>query len=128
MQPSQPFKFAEEKMLFSKPICWTTKPKTLSRILGFPVETIEEIQRTHLYQSLLNSAPVRPLFLEEYEQELIKTANYQRNLEKIPIYKDEMKPGTNVFTVELDASFITDKVNEHAKNRDKAPNKEEERL
>jgi hypothetical protein len=29
MQPYQPFKFAEEKMLHSKPICWTNKPANL---------------------------------------------------------------------------------------------------
>jgi hypothetical protein len=46
MQPYQAFKFADEKMLLSKPICWTNKPKTLSKKLGIPVEAIEEIQRT----------------------------------------------------------------------------------
>ena len=30
MKPDQPFEFAEDKMLHSKPICWTTKPKKLS--------------------------------------------------------------------------------------------------
>jgi hypothetical protein len=46
-----------------------------------------------LYHSILKSAPVIPDFLVEYEEELIMTAGYLRNLEKIPISKDEMKEG-----------------------------------
>jgi hypothetical protein len=42
MKPGQPFKFAEDKMLLSKPICWTTKPKKLSKKLDMPAETIEK--------------------------------------------------------------------------------------
>ena len=58
-----------------------------------PVKTIEDAQKTLLYKSLLNSFPVRPKFLEEYELELTRTAAHIRNLEKIPIYMDEMKDG-----------------------------------
>jgi hypothetical protein len=43
MQPSQPFKFAEDKKLHSYPICWTNKPKFLARKLEIPANTIEEI-------------------------------------------------------------------------------------
>jgi hypothetical protein len=81
MQPHQPFKFAENKKLHSKPICWTIKPKKLSKTLNIPVETIEEKQKTLLYQSLRNSAPIRPHFLHEYERELTMTALHIRNLE-----------------------------------------------
>ena len=56
-----------------------------------PVKVIEETQKTLLYQSLLNSTPVTPEFLKEYEHELTMTVLYLRNLEKIPIIKDEMK-------------------------------------
>ena len=42
MKPDQPFEFAEDKMLHSKPICWTTYPKKLSKTLDMPVKTIEE--------------------------------------------------------------------------------------
>ena len=59
-----------------------------------PVETIEMTQKTLLYQSLLNSVPVVPGFLKEYEQELILTAQYKRNLEKTLIRIDEMKTDT----------------------------------
>ena len=41
-----------------------------------PVKTIEETQKTLLYQALLNSIPVRPQFLQEYELELNKTEAY----------------------------------------------------
>ena len=80
-------------MLHSQPICWTTKPKKLSKTLKISDKTIEETQETLLYQSILNSAPVIPDFLVEYEEELIITAGYMRNLDKIPISKDEMKEG-----------------------------------
>ena len=33
MQPDQPFEFAKEKMLHTKPICWTNEPDNLSRRL-----------------------------------------------------------------------------------------------
>jgi hypothetical protein len=42
MKPNQPFKFAEDKMLQSKPICWTIKPARLSNKLRMPIKTIEE--------------------------------------------------------------------------------------
>jgi hypothetical protein len=57
---------------------------------------------------LLNSAPVRPHFLQEYEQELIKTVLYIRNLEKVPVYMDEIKVGFNYLTAEIDAYHIND--------------------
>ena len=75
-----------------------------------PVKTIEETQKTLLYKSLLNSAPVRPDFLQEYQQELTKTVLYLIDLEKIPILKDEIKAGFNYLTIEIDAEFIKDKV------------------
>ena len=104
MKPHLPFKFAEDKMLYSKPICWTTKAKKLSNALKIPVKTIEETQQILIYQSLLNSAPVMPDFLREYEEELILSAHYKRNLEKIPISIDEMKDGFVNFTNEIEAS------------------------
>ena len=58
-----------------------------------PFDLIEETQKTLLYQSLLNSVPVKTKFLYEYDLELNKTAVYLRDREKIPIYKDEMKDG-----------------------------------
>ena len=94
MQPYQAFKFAEDKMLHSKPICWSSKPKKLSEKLKMPVETIEEAQKTLLFMSLSNSATVIPHFLQEYELELMMTADYKRNLEKIPILIDEIKNGS----------------------------------
>jgi hypothetical protein len=42
MQAGQPFEFAEDKKLTSKPICWTNKPKLLNKSLAMPVTTIEE--------------------------------------------------------------------------------------
>jgi hypothetical protein len=108
MQPNQPFKFAEEKMLHIMPICWTNVPKLLSMNTGMPIETIEETQKTLLYQSLLNSVPVVPSFLKEYEQELVLTAQYKRNFEKTEILLETEKTGSVEFTVELDASLITD--------------------
>ena len=60
MQPDQPFEFSMDKRLFSKPICWTNKPANLFRKTKIPVKTIEQTQKILLYQSLLNSAPVRP--------------------------------------------------------------------
>jgi hypothetical protein len=41
MQAGQPFEFAENKKLTSKPICWTNKPKLLNKSLAIPVEAIE---------------------------------------------------------------------------------------
>jgi hypothetical protein len=106
MKPNQPFKFAEDKMLYSKPICWTTKAKRLSGMLKIPAKTIEETQQKLLFQSLLNSIPVIPDLLKEYEEELLLTADFLRDLEKIPILIDEMKDGFEYFTVEVDASSI----------------------
>jgi hypothetical protein len=60
MQAGQPFEFAKNKMLYTKPICWTNEPENLSWRLDMPVEKINETQKTLLYQSLLDSAPVRP--------------------------------------------------------------------
>jgi hypothetical protein len=65
----------------------------------------------------LNSTPVRPYFLQEYEQELIKTVLYIRNLEKVPVYMDETKVGFNYLTTEIDAYHINDKVDEDATKR-----------
>ena len=92
-------------MLYSKPICWTNVPENLSWKLDMPVETIEETQKTLLYQSLLNSTPARPNFLQEYELELTKTAAYLYDREKAPILKDETKDGTICFTITIDASI-----------------------
>jgi hypothetical protein len=55
-----------------------------------PVETIEEIQKTLLYKSLINSIPVRPYFLLEFELELVETALHLRNLKKVQIIRDEV--------------------------------------
>ena len=93
MQPGQPFHFFKDKKLYSKPICWSNKPANLSRKLNIPVKTIEETQKTLLYESLKNSQPVRPQIIKDYELELTKTAGYIRECEKITIYSDEMKNG-----------------------------------
>jgi hypothetical protein len=106
MKPHQPFKFAEDKRLISKPICWTTKALKLSKKLKIPIEKIEEIQQTLLYKSLINSAPVRPDFLEEYDLELTLTAAYLRDREKIPLCKDEEKDGFSYFTAKIKADQI----------------------
>ena len=71
-----------------------------------PVKTIEETQKTLLYKSLLNSAPVIPQFLFEYEVELNLTADYKRNLEKIPILRDEIKNGSLIFIADIDATQV----------------------
>jgi hypothetical protein len=42
MKPYQPFEFAKDKILNSKPICWTNKPANLFRKLNMPIKTIEE--------------------------------------------------------------------------------------
>lgn len=97
-----------DKMLLSKPICWTNNPRNLSRKLKIPVIEIEETQKTLLYQSLLNSMSVIPNFLQEYDRELSITALYKRELEKIPIIMDEMKDGFNYLTIEIEASKIND--------------------
>ena len=94
MEPHQPFEFAKKKNLHILPICWTNVPKMLAWKSGMPVETIELTQRTLLYQSIVNSFPVRPRFLQEYEQELIMTAQILRDLEKIPILIEEIKTGS----------------------------------
>ena len=108
MKPGQPFMIAEEKKLLSMPICWTKYPKILSKKLKIPVEKIEETQKKLLYQSLLNSTPVRSNFLKEYEEELMKTVVYKRNLERVAIIIDEIKDGSISFSVSIDASHITD--------------------
>jgi hypothetical protein len=69
-------------MLYTKPICWTNEPDNLARRLGKTLEKIEKTQKTLLYQSLLNSTPARPSFLQEYELELTKTAAYLYEHEK----------------------------------------------
>jgi hypothetical protein len=76
--------------------------------LKISIETLEETQQTVLYKSLINSAPVRPDFLEEYDLEMSKTVAYLRDLEKTPIKKDEMKDGFQYFTVEIEASQTND--------------------
>ena len=83
MQADQPFEFAKGKMFRSKPICWTNKPGNLSRKLKIPVKTIEETQKSLLYQSLLNSNPVRLSFLPEYEAELTETAQFIKDLARV---------------------------------------------
>lgn len=108
MQSDQPFEFAKDKMLHSKPICWTNYPANLSRKLKIPVKIIEDTQKTLLYKSLLNSVPVIPYFIQEYEQELIQTALYVRHLEKVPIYNNEIKDGFMQFIYEIEASNIND--------------------
>jgi hypothetical protein len=47
--------------------------------------------------------------LQEYEEELFKTVLYLRNLEKMPVYVDEVKMGFNYLTVNLEAYHISDK-------------------
>jgi hypothetical protein len=42
MKKDQPFEFSNDKKLTSKPICWTNRPKALSKRLAMPVTTIEE--------------------------------------------------------------------------------------
>jgi hypothetical protein len=75
MQPGQPFAFAKDKSLLSKPICWTNKPAILLRKLKIPANTIDETQKLLLYQSLLKSVPVRPpKIVQEYHRELRETA------------------------------------------------------
>lgn len=44
-----------------------------------------------------------PAFLIEYEWELFKTASYKRDLEKIKVYKDEMKVGFKYFDHSISA-------------------------
>ena len=108
MKKDQPFKFAENKKLTSKPICWTNMPARLSKRLGEKASAIEETQKRLLHQSLLNSAPFRSVFLQEYEQELTKTVLYLIDLKKVPVIKDEMKDGFNYFETEIDAELIKD--------------------
>ena len=93
MKPDLPFDFAYNKKLNIKPICWTNKPANLFRKTKMPVKKIEETQKGLLYQSLLNSIPVRTDFLQEYDLEMSKTVVYLRDLEKIPILADVMKDG-----------------------------------
>ena len=58
MQPDQPFDYAAKKKLKTKPICWTSAPDLLSDTMDIPIDEIENIQKTLLYLSLLNSEPV----------------------------------------------------------------------
>jgi hypothetical protein len=44
-----------------------------------------------------------------------KTVVYLRDLDKIPILKDEMKDGFQYFTTEIDASLTNDYVDDDAK-------------
>ena len=46
-----------------------------------------------LYQSLLDSFPVKTDFLKEYDLEMSKTVVYLRDCDKKPILIDEMKDG-----------------------------------
>ena len=92
-------------MLYTKPICWTNVPENLSRWLKIPSEEIELVQKTLLFQSLINSTPVRPKCLQEYEIELTKTAYYLYDIEKAKLIKDEVKDGTFCFTSTIDASL-----------------------
>jgi hypothetical protein len=55
-----------------------------------PVEEIESAQKALLYQSLLNSKPVKPDFLKEYELELTHTAAYLRLCESVPVEIDKI--------------------------------------
>jgi hypothetical protein len=114
MKKDQPFEFAENRKLTSKPICWTNKPLLLSKKLGEKVITIEETQKKLLFQSLLNSAPFKSFFLQEYEQDLTKTVLYLIDLEKIPVMKDEMKDGFNYIETQIEAGLIKDKVDMEA--------------
>ena len=76
MQPGLPFDFAKNLGLISKPICWTNKPANLFRNAKMPVKKTEETQKKLLEQSLKNSVPFMPYFLQQYEEELTKTANH----------------------------------------------------
>jgi hypothetical protein len=51
---------------------------------------------------------VSPSFLQEYIQEFDKTVLYLRDLEKVPILKDEIKDGFNYIKDEIDANLIKD--------------------
>ena len=59
-----------------------------------------------LIQSLLNSVPVMPDFLKEYEQELTITAAEKHEEQKTPVTKDEITTGHSYFSVSIEASFI----------------------
>jgi hypothetical protein len=116
MKPDLPFDFAKNKKLHIKPICWTNKPANLFRKTKMAVKTIEETQRGLLYQSLLDSVPVRTDFLKDYDLELSKTVVYLRNLEKTPILVDEMKDGFTYFTAEIHAPRKDNLVDADGKN------------
>lgn len=88
MRPDLPFKFAENKKLLSKPICWTNDPVNLSDVLDISVEEIREEQEKLLLQSLLRSIPAPPEFLEKYDIELAKTAIHLREKEKTALFTD----------------------------------------
>lgn len=59
-----------------------------------------------LLQSLVNSSPVIPNFLTEYEQELTITAARKYELERTPVKKDEISTGYSYFTDRIHASFV----------------------
>jgi hypothetical protein len=80
--------------------------------LKIPVKKIDETQKALLYQSILNSKPVRPKFLQEYDLELNKTVAYLRERDKITIYKDEMKNGFEHFTAKINADLKEEEIEE----------------
>jgi hypothetical protein len=69
------------------------------------IEKIAKEQKKLLYQSLLNSNPAKPEFLEKYDIELAATANHLREKYKTPIYEDKMKDGTETFSASIDATL-----------------------
>ena len=71
--------------------------------MNLSAKSIEETQQALLYESLKASVPAMPEFLQEYERELMLTADYQRNLEKVPLHMDEIKDGSSSFLAEISA-------------------------
>ena len=112
MKAGLPFDFSKVKNLTSKPICWTNKPGILCKSIVMDGNTIEETQKGLLYHSLLNSAPIMPEFLHEYELELTKTAFYLQDEQKVKVIQDEMKNGFSLIAFEIKAYHIRDKVDE----------------
>ena len=105
MRPDLPFKFSENKKLFFKPICWTNDPENLYEKIGMSVKAIREVQENLLHQSLLDSSPANPEFLEHYKIELAETAKFIREKNKKPVMKDEMRYGTETFSARIDAAL-----------------------
>ena len=89
MQPDQPFDYASKKKFITKPICWTNTPDLLSETMDILEDEIKYKQEILLFLSLLNSEPVKPDFLREYEQELTNTATYMSDRESVPVKMDE---------------------------------------